>query len=239
MARAILTLEEAAEHVHLSVNDLRHFAQRGEVHGIERDGEWRFEHRALDEWAQRNLLAASERSLAEQHRSMSDENRRAHRSDWGVGAFFRADGIDLALRAKGKGGVLRDLTELAEATGLVYDKDALFQSLVEREEAASTAIGCGCAFPHARYLDEFMFSESFIVYARAANAVYFGASDGEPTRHFFLVCTTDHEIHLHILARLAVLVHGTDFVERLDAAETPEDALLALRGCEAGFMRNA
>ena len=68
MSHEVFNLKQAAEHVHMEPNDLRHVAQRGEVEATERGGEWYFEHRALDEWAQRNILAANARELAAQHR---------------------------------------------------------------------------------------------------------------------------------------------------------------------------
>ena len=80
-----------------------------------------------------------------------------------------------------------------------------------------------------------MFEESFVAYGRSNRPVFFGAPDGEGTRHFFLICSTDHRAHLHILARLAVLAHGTNLVERLDAAENAEGVLAAIRECEAEF----
>ena len=58
MSREVLNLKQAAEHVHLEENELKHFAQRGEIEATKRGDDWFFEHRALDEWAQRNLLAA-------------------------------------------------------------------------------------------------------------------------------------------------------------------------------------
>ena len=113
MSREILNLKQAAEHVHLEENELKHFAQRGEIEATKRGDDWLFEHRALDEWAQRNLLAANEKGLREQHRVMMDENRRADRASWGVADLFYAETIDLAVQAKAKAGILRDMTDLA------------------------------------------------------------------------------------------------------------------------------
>ena len=90
MSRETLNLNQAAEHVHMTANELKHCAQRGELEAVERGGEWYFEHRALDEWAQRSLLAAGPRTLAERHRVMMDEHRRADISDWGVARLFSA-----------------------------------------------------------------------------------------------------------------------------------------------------
>jgi len=235
MSREVFTLEQAAAHVHLSPNDLKHAAQRGEVEASERGGLWFFEHRALDEWAQRSLLAAPSRDLAERHRAMADERRRAGTSGWGVAGLFSLETTDVAVRAKAKAGLLRDMTDLAARGGKVYDVDGLFKELVAREEAASTAIGEGVALLHPRFHDPYMFEESFVAYGRCERPVFFGAPDGEGTRHFFLVCSTDHRAHLHILARLAVLAHGSDMVERLDAAEDAAAALAAIRACEESF----
>jgi mannitol/fructose-specific phosphotransferase system IIA component (Ntr-type) len=236
MSREVLNLRQAAEHVHLEPNELRHFAQRGEVEAVERGGEWYFEHRTLDEWAQRNLLSLNRRQLGVQHRSMMDEQRREHRSDRIVADYFRLEAVDLAITAKAKAGIIRDMTDLAEKTGAVYDSDALFKELVAREEVASTAVGLGMALLHPRFHDPYMFEESFIAYGRSVRPIFFGARDGEATRHFFLVCSTDHEVHLHLLARLAVLAHGSDFLEKLDTAETAEEVVEAVRECEKEYQ---
>ena len=220
MSREILNLKQAAEHVHLEENELKHFAQRGEIEATKRGDDWLFEHRALDEWAQRNLLAANEKGLREQHRVMMDENRRADRASWGVADLFYAD-----------------MTDLADRGGKVYDPDGLFKELEAREAAASTAIGEGMALLHPRFHDPYLFEESFIAYGRSVRPIFFGAADGEGTRHFFLICSTNHEEHLHILARLAILAHGTDLMERLDAVETSEDAIAAIRDCEAEYRK--
>ena len=235
MSHEVFNLKQAAEHVHLDANELRHVAQRGEIEATERGGDWYFEHRALDEWAQRNILASNARELAAQHRSMADERRRLDKVDWGVADLFGAETIDLAVQAKAKAGILRDKTDLADRGGKVYDVDGLFKELVAREEAASTAIGEGVALLHPRFHDPYMFEESFVAYGRSDRPVFFGAPDGEGTRHFFLICSTDHRAHLHILARLAVLAHGTNLVERLEAAENAEGVLTAIRECEAEF----
>jgi len=235
MSHEVFNLKQAAEHVHLDANELRHVAQRGEIEATERGGDWYFEHRALDEWAQRNILASNARELAAQHRSMADERRRLDKVDWGVADLFGAETIDLAVQAKAKAGILRDMTDLAEKGGKVYDVDGLFKELVAREEAASTAIGEGVALLHPRFHDPYMFEESFVAYGRSDRPVFFGAPDGEGTRHFFLICSTDHRAHLHILARLAVLAHGTDLVARLEAAADADGVLAAIRECEAEF----
>jgi len=237
MSHEMLNLAQAAAHAHLEPNALKHAAQRGEIAATERGGDWFFDHAALDEWAQRHLLAASRKELDSQHRAMMDENRREHREGWCVADLFSVEATDLALTSKARAGVLRDLTDLADRTGRVYDVDGLYRELVAREEAASTAIGEGVALPHPRIHDPYMFEQTFVAYGRSERPVFFGAPEGEGTRHFFLVCSTDHEMHLHILARLAILAHGTDLLERLDAVSTPEEALAVIADCESEYRK--
>ena len=235
MAREILTLKQAAEHIHLQANELKHFAQRGEIEAFERNGEWFFEHRALDEWAQRDMLATGKKQLAARHREMMDENRKAEKKEWGVSNLFDLTSVSLCVTAKAKAGILRDMTDLAVKSGHVNDPDALFKELVAREEAAPTAIGQGVALLHPRFHDPYLFDETFIAYGRAERPVFFGAPNGEATRHFFLVCSTDHSIHMHILARLAMLAHGTDLMEKLDEATESEEIISIITEAESDY----
>ncbi len=234
--RQMLNLKQAAEHVHMDPNELRHVAQRGELASDQHGGDYWFEHGALDEWAQRNLLASSLREQVRQHKSMLEANRRANRSDWRIWSLFRDDAILLGIQGKAKAGILRDMTDLADSTGLVYDPDALFKELVAREDIASTAVGAGAAFLHPRFHDPYIFQDSFIAYGRSERPIFFGATDGQATRHFFLICSTDHDMHLHILARLAVMVHSTDILEQLDAAESSEAVIDIVRKTEEGLV---
>ncbi len=237
MSHEILSLKQAADHIQVDANELKHVAQRGEIDATVRGGEWYFEHAALDEWAQRHLLSSSRKALASHHRALEDKRRRERKPCLGVGALMREEAIDLAIAAKAKAGIIRDMTDLADRSGLVYDPDALFKELLSREEAASTAIGAGAAFLHPRYHDPYIFEESFVAYGRSTRPIFFGAPDGAGTRHFFLICSTDHEQHLHMLSRLAVLAHGTNLLERLDAAETPSCVLAAVCECEAEYLK--
>ena len=237
MSRTTFNLRQAAEHVHLEMNELKHAAQRGEIEASEHGGDWWFEHRALDEWAQRNLLASNRKSLLRQHAAMMIESRKVNKADWRVADLFRLSGMSLSLPGKAKAGMVRDMSDLATKTGLVYDCDGLFKELMAREESASTAVGQGAAFMHPRFHDPYLFEESFIAYGRSERPVFFGAPNGEGTRHFFLVCSTDHVQHLQILARLAVMTHATEFISILDEATSTEEALGIIRAAEEGFLK--
>lgn len=237
MSRTTFNLRQAADHVHLEMNVLKHAAQRGEVEAVEHGGDWWFEHRALDEWAQRNLLASTKRDLIRHHAAIMNDGRKSHNADWKVSDLFRLDGMSLSMPGKAKAGMVRDMCDLAVKTGLVYDGEGLFKELMEREQSASTAVGQGAAFLHPRFHDPYLFEETFVAYGRSDRPVFFGAPNGEGTRHFFLVCSTDHVQHLNILARLAVMAHATEFLSILDDASSTEEAFAVIRAAEEGFLK--
>ena len=230
-----MPLSAAADHIQLDVNEIRHLAQRGEIESSERGGELYVDHESLDGWAQLNIISAPESKAHEMHKALSEKFRREKREVPEAWRLFRPDAVDLHISAKAKAGIVRDMTDLADASGLLYDPDALFRGVMEREELASTAIGPGVAFLHPKCHDPYIFEESFVAYGRSDRTIFFGAPDGAGTRHFFLVCSTDHEKHLHILSRLAVLAHGTALVERLDEVDDAESAIAAIRECEREY----
>ncbi|MGN0846576.1 MAG: PTS sugar transporter subunit IIA [Kiritimatiellia bacterium] len=236
MGYQLMDQKSAAAHLHMSENELRHVAQRGEVESVKRGDVYFFEHRALDEWAQRRVMAISDKALTAEHRAAMTDRRRADGHDVHVADLLRPETIAPLITAKGRAGVLRDMTDFADSTGLLYDPETLFAELSAREEVASTAAGGGVAFLHPRYHDPYLFQETFLALGRAARPVFFGSQDGEGTDLFFLICCTDHTLHLHILARLCLLAHGTTLLADLRAAPDAEAMHAALKKAEDDFL---
>ena len=220
----------------MSLNDLRHFAQRGEVASVKRGDMYVFEHRELDEWAQRRLMVLNEKTLTAEHKVAMIERRRNDGHDFHVADLLRPETIAPTLTAKGRAGVLRDMTDFADSTGLLYDPETLFAELSAREEVASTAAGGGVAFLHPRYHDPYLFQETFLALGRTVRPVFFGSQDGEGTDLFFMICCTDHTLHLHILARLCLLAHGTPLLQELREAPDAETMHAALKKAEDEFL---
>ena len=220
----------------MSLNDLRHFAQRGEVASVKRGDMYFFEHRELDEWAQRRLMVLNEKTLTAEHKVAMIERRRNDGHDFHVADLLRPETIAPTLTAKGRAGVLRDMTDFADSTGLLYDPETLFAELSAREEVASTAAGGGVAFLHPRYHDPYLFQETFLALGRTVRPVFFGSQNGEGTDLFFMICCTDHTLHLHILARLCLLAHGTPLLQELREAPDAETMHAALKKAEDEFL---
>ena len=67
-------------------------------------------------------------------------------------------------------------------------------------------------------------------------AYIFGAPDDEGTDIFFLINCTDRKLHLHVLARLCLLAHGTTLLADLRAAPDAASMLSVLKAAEDSLL---
>lgn len=237
MPYTTLSLAQAAQHIRISERELFHLVQRDEIPYIRRGDEVMFEHRELDDWAQRRILGLLTTSLRKHHGAETAERVRIPGEDTLIPQLFNPAWIEPELLSRTKPGVIRDMVALAERTELLYDAAKLYQEIEEREAASSTAIGDGAAFLHARYHDPYYAAESFVVLGRSTQQIYFGAQDGGQTDIFFLICCIDDTLHLHTLARLCMLAHGTMLLPDLRAAADADDIYNLLVRAELELLK--
>ena len=237
MPHKIFSLQQAARHIRIPERELFHLVQREEIPYLKRGDEVVFEHRMIDDWAQRRILGLPPRTLAEQHREETITRLRQDSNDILVERLLRPEWIAPNLASHTKPGVIRDMVALAVTTGLLYDDTALLREIEARETASSTAISGGAAFLHARYHDPYFASDSFIVFGKTAQHIFFGAQDGEQTDLFFLICCMDDTLHLHVLARLCMLAHGTMLLSDLRAATSSDEMYHILCRAERDLLK--
>jgi nitrogen PTS system EIIA component len=133
--------------------------------------------------------------------------------------------IELHLQGDTKQQVLSNLVGLLATRGKIQHRDALLDSLLEREGLGSTGIGHGVAIPHGRCRD---LKQPAIAFARSEHEVDFDSIDGQPTRIFFLLVAPENggNEHLHLLAKIARLMRDSATREQLlamnDSAQVVE-----------------
>jgi mannitol/fructose-specific phosphotransferase system IIA component (Ntr-type) len=129
--------------------------------------------------------------------------------------FFSPDEVDLDLDASGK--------ELVELLSVNEKSEELFRLLKKRENLGSTGIGKGVAIPHCRSL---VVDRLRVVYGRKAEGLDFGAIDGKPVHHLFLIVAPPVEIsnqYLPVLGKIAQFCKDPKNLSSLDEVETPEE----------------
>lgn len=139
--------------------------------------------------------------------------------------FFAAEEVDLDLRAKSKEEALREMVELL---GVGDRSEELFGLLKKRENLGSTGIGKGVAIPHCRSL---VVDRLRVVYGRKTAGLEFGAVDGKPVHHLFLIVAPPVEIsnqYLPVLGKIAQFCKNPQNLSRLDDVSSAEDFITAL-----------
>lgn len=101
-------------------------------------------------------------------------------------------------------------------------REAILDSLRDREEQRSTGIGGGIAIPHA-FSDDIQ--EVTAIFGRSAAGIEFGALDNAPVHYvvLFLVPRAQYTLHLKTLAAIAKILNSAGVRTQLaDAAGEAE-----------------
>ncbi len=236
MSERRLNVEQAAAYLNVEPQQVAKLARQGD---IPFDGDREkpsFRQEELDSWASRRILGMKERRLNSYHASAERHSAEQDGEPVGICRLLSQNCILLDLPSKTKASILADVTQAADAAGLLYNPRDLLDSLRAREELSSTGIEGGVAILHPRQHDPYLAEESFLLVARTATPIHFGAPDGKPTDLFFLLVCQDDRLHLRSLARLCMMFRTTDVLQRLREAADPDEMERALADSENAVL---
>ncbi|MGB2824204.1 MAG: PTS sugar transporter subunit IIA [Phycisphaerae bacterium] len=217
-----MSAEQVAAYLHLDVRDVAKLASRGQIPCRRVKGQFQFRKDQVDHWVESNMHALDAGRLEAIEKGVVAHHGVDHAS-LEVCPLIPPKGLAVPLRARTREGAIRDLVDLADASGTVYDRDRLIDEVRCREELCSTALVPGAALPHPRRPLPYDVARSFIVVGSAPSGIPYGAEDGSLTRLFFLICCKDDRTHLHVLARLVRMLHAPGDVDALLAAEDGDE----------------
>jgi len=230
MPHTRLSVQEVAEYLHLSVEDVKTLVKRREIPCEQGGGRIMFTRGEVDAWASRRLLGSTKGNIAEYHKRSSAKMHDLSRDSAIIAELLKPEFIRPALSCRTKSSVIRDMVQLADATGLLNDRDLLLSSIEAREKLGSTALSGGLAILHAQHHEPYLSEDSFVVLGRTVQPIPFGSPDGRTTDIFFLVCCQDERIHLHVLARICMLCYHTPLlmnVRELSDARAIHETIVA------------
>jgi len=234
-----LTIGQLAAYLGWSPRFIEGLVRGEHLPGLTMNNQWRFRRDDVIDWLEQKIQTLDTARVSELEAKMESSLLTE-----GIFRSIRTDRLASRLPLKGivldvplttKSEVLRSIASLAEATGLLFDKEYLLASLVDRESLCSTAMPGGVALCHPRRPIPAVIQRQFLCFLRSATPVDFGAEDGEGTSIFFLLCAPDDRSHLHGLARLARILHGGGLQE-LKSATSTEGVLAALAAAEAAIQ---
>jgi PTS system nitrogen regulatory IIA component len=162
------------------------------------------------------------------------ENEACHQSS--VSAALQQGGIFYDLPGETPESALREVvSRLALPPGL--DPEFLLQTLLAREALGSTALGNGIAIPHVRNPIVGRAGESSISLCFLSNPIDFDAVDGKPVTILFTLVTPNVKEHLHLLAKLAFLLHDQPFLDLLHRPGGEAEIINSIRALEESVIR--
>jgi len=137
----------------------------------------------------------------------------------------------MSLKGNNKEEILRELTDRFYEKGLIEDKNSLFNTLIERENIATTGLGRHVGLPHARTN---AVSKLHLVFARSEKGVDFKSLDKKKVFLFFLFVGPDdkNEEYIKILAKLSRLIRIKEVRESLISAKNEDEVLDIIKNNE-------
>jgi PTS system nitrogen regulatory IIA component len=234
-----MTEQQVADYLHMDLRELTKLASRGALPCRKTAKGFVFRKGEVDQWVESQMHELPRQRLAAIELGVSNHHGFDHEALL-VAPLIPAGGIAVPLRARTKDSVLRSLIQLADQAGMVYAHDELLDEVRQREELCSTALAPGVALPHPRHPLPYDIAESFVIVGLTYNGIAFGAQDGSLTQLFFLICCKDDRTHLHVLARLAQMLHDPAAIDNLKASADAgqlRDELLKLEEQALGIKR--
>lgn len=136
--------------------------------------------------------------------------------------LLRKDIMIMDLKSTDKQSVIEEMINNLHKYRVINDVDTFKEVILNREAQSSTGLGDGIAMPHAKTSSV---KEPAVLFAKSSQGIDYDSLDGQPAHLFFMIAVPDgnNDTHLQTLASLSKLLMEPTFVEKLNAASTPED----------------
>ncbi|HXK49372.1 MAG TPA: cation:proton antiporter [Clostridiales bacterium] len=118
------------------------------------------------------------------------------------------------IKARSPNEVIGILADKFVSAGIIYDKEIIVNSIMEREKLASTGVGNGIAFPHCR---TGVIESVKVICGILEGPVDWNSPDGKPVDTVFMIVTPEKypEEHLKALRSISMSVRDAAFREEL------------------------
>lgn len=215
MSREDFDITSLASYLHISQAQAQKMAEKGTLPARKVSGQWRFAASEVHHWLEDRIGVADEEDL--------DQVDGVLRTTAGleqvrISELIPTGAIAVPLPARTKSSVIAAMVNLAERTGLLWDKAKMIEAVKLRENLHPTALEVGAALLHPRRPLSQCLSEPLITLGITSQGIPFGESHGQLTDIFFLICSTNDAEHLRILARLSRLISKDGFLSALRAS---------------------
>lgn len=223
-------LAQLAQYLHITPSKVEKMAVRGRIPGRKVGGQWRFNEAEIHHWLEQQIGASDDSEELQRVQRVVDRiTDETH--DRELHELCTIDTIEIPLRARTRGSVIREMCDLVAKSGLMWDAPAMAEAVRNREDMHPTALDCGVALLHPRRPQTSILADTVVGLAISQAPLPFSDS-GHMTDVFFLICSYDDASHLRTLAKISRLIALDGFLERLRACGDPAEAWHCLKDAD-------
>ena len=222
--KEVMTLEELAEYLQVSQKSVLRMAQTGKIPAAKVASQWRFMRSVVDDWLMAQMEIPSVRSAS----SKRDLPKLPSFPELMPPTMMN---LDIVPDTKEK--VMRQLIEPLRKNRIIRQTKRFMDSLLERDQLVSTAIGHGIAIPHPRRPLPGLFKEPAVALGICREGADFEALDHQRTYIFFLLCAPGDDVQLRLLSRVIQLGRHMVAMEHLRRATTAKGVTKILRAADS------
>jgi PTS system nitrogen regulatory IIA component len=217
-------INSLAAYLHLTPDQVKKMAERGQLPGRKLGEGWKFSPAEIHHWLEDKIGVSSEKELVEVEQVLERNLDHRQLGDIKLAELLKLEDISIPLVARTKNSVIVKMCELAAESGSLWLPEKMSQAIRTREELHPTALENGVALLHPRRPLTDAFAESFLALGITSSGIPFGGPRGVLTDIFFLIASADEAAHLRILARLSRLIQVDSLTDSLRAAGEPKQA---------------
>ncbi|MFN3190458.1 MAG: PTS sugar transporter subunit IIA [Aureliella sp.] len=234
MASQDLDEDALAAYLHLTPQQVRRLADRGQLPGRRVGGEWRFAEAEIHSWLEDRIGASDADELAKVQQVVNRWSRNSP-DDLTLTELLDVAAIETPLAARTRSSVVRRICALAEHTGLLWDTNRMIEAVTAREDLHPTALDNGVALLHPRRPQTSILGGPLLALGISSQPIPFGNRSGHLTDIFFLLCSTDDRVHLKVLSKLSHLLAIPEFLQSLRESDSAKTAHAVVSRFETEF----
>lgn len=217
-------IDSLAAYLHLTPEQVRKMAERNKLPGRKVGGQWKFSRAEIHHWFEERIGLSDEDELVKVEQMLDRNTPATSHATVSIPEMLTPERIAVPLRARTRNSVIREMCEVAAASGALWVPDEMAEAIRAREELHPTALDNGVALLHPRRPMPSLYGESFLALGITSTGIPFGGPRGTLTDVFFLIASIDESIHLRVLARLSRLVQNNVLLDDLRAATSATEA---------------
>ncbi len=131
--------------------------------------------------------------------------------------------------------VIQELIDLLGRQGVIPEKQAILDAVLEREKIMTTGVGNGVAIPHCKHPDCADFAIALGIHPEGVD---FQSIDNQPAQIIFLLVGPEDQpgLHIRLLSRISRIISKEETRNRLLQLTNPESIYRFFKEEEAKFF---